>query len=340
MQPVTESSAWQATELAADSAWRHTLTAAEAEEILATTRHGLKQSLRTYEFDRKQFPLPHLGPRIQELIDEVENGRGIALLQGLPIAGMPEDELRFLYWGFGIHAGTPISQNSKGQLIAKVTDKGNAYDNINTRGFSTNAELSPHVDTSDMTALLCLRAARSGGENRIVSSTSVYNAILAEHPEHLAVLYRGFHNDLRGEGRTGDIDELTENRIPVYSYHAGRVSCSFNYRMIKGAVTKSGVPLTEGEEAALDCLRAVANRESLSYRFTLSPGDILIVSNHSVFHSRTEYVDYDEPERKRCLLRIWMNAREGRPLAPEFADRYNTGPRGGVAVGTGAQYDF
>ena len=93
-------------------------------------------------------------------------------------------------WGFGVHAGIPISQNSRGQLISEVTDKGNDYGDINARGFATSAELHPHVDTSDMTTLLCLRQARSGGESRVVSSTSVYNAILAERPEHLDVLYR------------------------------------------------------------------------------------------------------------------------------------------------------
>ena len=29
-----------------------------------------------------------------------------------------------------------------------------------------------------------------------------------------------------------------------------------------------------------------------------------------------------------------------RALPPEFADRYNTGPHGGVAVGDGARYVF
>jgi hypothetical protein len=36
------------------------------------------------------------------------------------------------------------------------------------------------------------------------------------------------------------------------------------------------------------------------------------------------------PEERRLLLRLWLNIPNGRPLAPEFADRLNTGGRGGV----------
>ena len=94
------------------------------------------------------------------------------------------------------------------------------------------------------------------------------------------------------------------------------------------------------ERAALDFLREVTLREELQYRFKMVPGDIQMVSNHSVFHSREDFVDHEEHERKRCLFRFWINIRGGRPLAENFADRYNTGPRGGVAVGDGARYTF
>ena len=66
-------------------------------------------------------------------------------------------------------------------------------------------------------------------------------------------------------------------------------------------------------------------------------GDIQLLSNHSVLHSRAAFEDYPEPERKRDLLRLWLNVREGRPLVPEFAERLNTGPRGGVHVREAAE---
>ena len=46
---------------------------------------------------------------------------------------------------------------------------------------------------------------------------------------------------------------------------------------------------------------------------------------------------FPQPERRRKLPRMWINLHHGRPLASEFADRLNTGPRGGVAV-SGVDY--
>ncbi|MEM7405158.1 MAG: TauD/TfdA family dioxygenase [Pseudomonadota bacterium] len=339
-EPVTESATWDAATLGADLSWQHRLSEAESQELEQATRNAIDQGLEVGRFTREEFPLPTLGPRIQTLVDEVERGRGVAMLRGVPVDRLDDAALRTLYWGFGVHAGNVISQNSKGQLLAEVSDRGNAYSNRNTRGFSTNAELGPHVDTSDMTTLLCVRTAKTGGESKVLSSSRVYNAVLDEHPEYLDVLYRGFHNDLRGEGPTGEIDELTHAPIPIYSYFEDRLSCSFNLRMIENGAAKRGVAFTELERAALDFLRDVTLRDDLQYHFYMEAGDIQMVSNHSVFHARTDFVDHDEPERRRCLFRFWINMRDGRPLAPEFADRYNTGPRGGVAVGDGARYEF
>ena len=65
-------------------------------------------------------------------------------------------------------------------------------------------------------------------------------------------------------------------------------------------------------------------------------GDIQLLNNHTTLHARTDFEDFDEPERKRRLLRLWLNLPNGRPLTPEFAERLNTGPRGGVRVRTSA----
>jgi alpha-ketoglutarate-dependent taurine dioxygenase len=37
----------------------------------------------------------------------------------------------------------------------------------------------------------------------------------------------------------------------------------------------------------------------------LSPGDVQLVSNHTVVHARTSYVD--DPSSPRHLLRLWLS---------------------------------
>jgi hypothetical protein len=57
-----------------------------------------------------------------------------------------------------------------------------------------------------------------------------------------------------------------------------------------------------------------------------------LLNNHMILHSRHAYEDHDEADLKRRLLRLWLNVPNGRPLAPDYADRTNGGPRGGMPV--------
>ena len=39
---------------------------------------------------------------------------------------------------------------------------------------------------------------------------------------------------------------------------------------------------------------------------SFEPGDMQFLCNYVVLHSRTDYEDWPEPERKRHLLRLWL----------------------------------
>ena len=143
---------------------------------------------------------------------------------------------------------------------------------------------------------------------------------------------QGFHFDLRGEGVTEDPDETTFHRVPVYSWYAGRLSCRYNGKTIEDGMRKAGMPL---EGVALEAVRAVgelAAQPPFRFDMTFERGDIQLLSNHTVLHARAGFEDWPEPERRRDLWRVWVNLRDGRPLQAAFADRLNTGPRGGVQV--------
>ena len=56
-----------------------------------------------------------------------------------------------------------------------------------------------------------------------------------------------------------------------------------------------------------------------------------------VVHSRTDYVDYPEPERMRHLLRLWLSTPDGRPLPRGYSERYHNleagqRPAGGIMI--------
>lgn len=330
--PVTDPSAWLAADLAADQSWIHRLDTDEIHELDRAVEAVLERGLEPGGFGRDDFPLTHLADRIAGWARDIEHGRGCVLVRGLDPARYADDALAVLYWGLACHFGEPIPQNAAGQLIGHVRDTGRDYQARNVRGYTTRAELKAHCDASDVVGLLCRHPARRGGESLIASATAIYNHLAAERPELIAPLLKGFHFDLRGEGVTDDPDETTFHRVPVFSWFGGRLSCRYNGKTIEDGMAKRGMPL---DGLALEAVREVgrlAVQPPFRYDMTFEKGDIQLLSNHAILHARAAFEDWPEPERQRDLWRIWFNLRDGRALAPAFADRLNTGPRGGVFV--------
>ncbi|MFT5173766.1 MAG: hypothetical protein ACI8W7_001944 [Gammaproteobacteria bacterium] len=332
--PVRDRSAWRGSEFVDNDAWAHYLTQTELAELESALEQVIRADLPALEFSRESFVLPTLGPILAAMLEELENGRGFALLRGIPVELYDEASLYRLYWGIAVHLGNMISQNAKGDLIGRVENVGVDINAVNARGYMTNAALHPHNDSADIVGLLCVRQAKEGGQNMITSAMTIYNELLATHPEYLDVVYDGFHYDVRGEGVTGSDNEVTHHRVPIYSYFDERLSCRYNKRAIETAARKRAQPLSLIEQGALDTIEQLTLDPQMRLDFPLLPGDLQLLNNHMVLHARSHFIDWPQRERQRLLLRLWVNRREGegRLLAPGFADRYNTGDRQGVAV--------
>ena len=328
--PVTDRSAWKGCDLAASQEWIYTVTPQAIADLDAALARLRAEPVPLTQIRREHFELPSIAGELAGVLDELENGRGFVVVRGLPFGKYGDEDIARIFWGLGTHFGRPISQNASGDLLGHVRAiEGLKYMDGNVRGYQTNAELYFHNDNCDIVGLLCFRKAKAGGVSRLASATTLYNEVLARHPEYLEVLARGFHYDLRGEELPG-VAPLTPHRVPVYSYFEGRLSCRYVYTAIVTAARKAGLTFTDEEKAAMEFLNATAAREDVRLTMTLEPGDMQFCLNHSVLHSRTAYEDWPEPDRKRHMLRLWLNNPNGRRLAPEFADRYGQGVGMGV----------
>ena len=160
---------------------------------------------------------------------------------------------------------------------------------------------------------MCLRPAKTGGRSRIVSSIAIYNEILRRRPWFAALLYTAFDIDWRGEEPEGAPPTYRE---PIYAFHDGKLSCRFAPRFIRSAQSKTGIPLSAVELDALDIVEEIA--EELCFEVPFERGDIQLINNYVVMHGRTGYEDYEEPERRRHLLRLWLRVPGARSLPPEY----------------------
>jgi len=316
--PAADASAWRGAEIAADPGWTASLTGAEVEE-LAAALHGVQaRGLPATAITRADFPLPRLAPRLAAWLAELRDGRGMLLLRGLPAERFTEAEREAIFWGIGTHLGTAVSQNSHGEMLGHVFDQGRTYGAANTRGYQTKARLDFHTDRCDLVGLLCQRRAKAGGLSSVVSTMAVHDEILRTRPDLAPILYRGFHYAEREAADSPD--GVTPRPVPVFSRHAGVLSCRFIRNPIETGAARRGVPLTEAEREALELMSALSAREDMRLDMMLEPGDMQFCNNYVTAHARTEFEDWPEPYRRRLMVRLWLSVEPRRPLAPDFGE--------------------
>jgi hypothetical protein len=274
------------------------------------------------QVSRAAFDLPRLAPKLALIGRTLEHGTGFVMLRGLPAAELPQDLVETIYWGIGTHLGVGVSQSTAGDRLGHVFDRGMQE---KERYYTRGGALEFHMDPVDAVGLLCLRTARSGGASRIVSVGAVHNSILAERPDLLAILYRGFHNSRRGHGVA-----TPSARVPVFAWGAHGVECYFLPVTIRQAAAE-GHELAAAEREALALVEEVANRPGVFLDMDFRVGDIQFLSNRSILHSRTDYVDCPEPERRRHLLRLWLMM-PGWPPRPAAMDFHESVDRAGGGV--------
>ena len=336
---VSGASVWYGRDLAPrPDEWIRRFSEAELAELDAAVRAFKAGGTALASIAPGNFPLPSLGAALGDVLRELLEGRGFVLLRGMPLARYSREEQAIAYLGIGSYLGAARSQNAKGHLLGHVKDLGLDIRDPNVRYYQTSRKLEYHTDSVDVVGLLCLQAARSGGESFIVSSMTLYNEILARRPDLLAALFEPFPTDRRGEVPDGMQPWFD---IPVFNWHAGRLSCIYVRQYIESAQKNfpAARRLTNAQIAAMDLMDELANDPAVHLSMTFAPGDMQFLHNHQILHSRNDFENWPEPERHRHLLRLWLAPKSARPLPEVFAPRYGSvvaGERGGIVVrGTG-----
>ncbi len=318
MHPVTGSAVWTARDIASRDSWKHQFDGDALRELPAFLDCAKREDLDEAS-GRERFPGLHFV--MARLRDELLHGSGMVVLRGFPVKKFPVDEAKTIFLALGRLVGRPVSQNSYGDLLASVRDEGKRINTVgNTqgvRGYLSNEKLLFHTDLGDAVGLLCINTSKEGGMSSVSSSMAVYNEILRTRPELLPAYFNGFPL------RSAEADGVPiEWRLPVYNFDNGMLSCAIRRAMIETSRI-NGVPYTKLENEALEYLDAMAAREDLRYDMHLESGDMQFLNNYVTFHSRTEYVDWDEPERKRHLLRLWLQFPAGRAHMAKYPVLYD-----------------
>lgn len=304
--------AWLGSELRDDSSWIHPLSDSCVKCLDEALAMATASSTPLHQMRQDDFNLGELAPQLASFSDELENGRGFLLLRGLPVERYTDAQIRTLYYAIGLHLGTPVRQNPAGDLLGVVQNVGDPGKK-QTRVYETNAYLPYHTDPSDVVGLLCLCKARTGGLSSLVSAASIYNELITNHPEFLALFYRPLYYAHLGN----DLPGLS----PIFSYNEGKLSCRYLRQYIELGHDMMDLPLSRVEIEALDLFDSLTHDENRRLDMMLEPGDLQFANNYAVLHSRTEFEDHQDTTQHRKMLRLWLKMPNARNLAPDFPGR-------------------
>jgi alpha-ketoglutarate-dependent taurine dioxygenase len=304
--------AWTSLDFHSASDWTLSLSDETRNELKSAVDHAKKRGVEP--FSREDFPLPSFAPTAAEIRRRLGDGIGFVVLRGLALDDYAEDEVQLLYAGIGTHLGTILPQNVRGDRLYSVRDEGIRveadYGQTGVRFSKTNAAFDFHTDspsrvagnTPDVIGLLVLRSAKAGGESALVSAYTLHNILREERPEVLRRLYQPFWVDRRAELPPGEDPVLP---VPVFRFDGSLTARYLRFYITKGQEWK-GEPLTSVDVEALDAFDKLMHRPGVAVTVPLQRGDLQLISNTFLLHSRTDYEDYAEPERKRHYLRLWL----------------------------------
>jgi hypothetical protein len=329
-QRIHHADAWTARdikskdEIAFDLARKHV-------DALQETFLRLKDVLRD-EIVLAQCRHPALDDDLHGVLEEVLEGRGLVLLRGFPVADHPVEDLEKIYWILTRHFGPHLTANSFGHKIVRVQDEALAGGGNSARGTKGRDELAMHTDSGDLFSLLYVHQAERGGESQFSSASAAHNRVLEERPDLLPILYRGFPHHRRGE--QADYQPMvTPYNVPVFANNNGRIALRWTYSSFIPAFSALGYQPTEKENEALEFMSRILQEQQVEFR--PESGEMTLANNFAMAHSRSSFVDGDVPEKRRLVLRAWMELPPWRKRLPihlgrEFHQFENEGGRVGV----------
>ena len=324
--------AWKGPALQTRPDWIKHFSNQELDELKLAVRVHQDSGRDMGAINATTFKLPTLAPTLALIKQELLQGRGFVVMRGLDVASLTIEEAAIAYLGLGAHLGSFRSQNAKGHLLGHVRDLGLNIKNPNVRYYQTNRALDYHTDSCDVVGLLCLRAAKTGGYSRLVSSVSLHDAFFERRPALWRALFNAFPTDRRGEIPPGMQPWFD---MPIFHWFEGQLTTIYVGQYIRSAqaLFPQARRLTDLELEAIAVLDQWADDDEFALGMEFLPGDIQFVHNHQILHSRTDFENWPEPERQRHLFRLWLAPPQARRLPPVFASRYGSleaGARGGI----------
>jgi hypothetical protein len=290
--PAGSPSLWTRADFPDEARWSFDLSPAAQAALVAYGRGGTRQDLA------RQF-----GDAAARWMHLLNHGPGFLRLRKFPLHSLTDPEIERAYLGLGTLLGRPVGQDRSANVVTHIRDERLSPGPV-VRKYRTNLRQDFHSDGSDLVGLLCLHTAKTGGASKIVSAHAVYNEMLRQAPKLVDVMYQPMPWDRNDEQSPGEAPFF--ELAPIVDLD-GVPRIFFIAWYIYDSQRHPAAPrLSADQRAALSLAERIANDSAFNIEMNFEPGDVQLLNNSTVLHSREEYTDHEEPDRRRHLLRLWL----------------------------------
>lgn len=277
-------------------------------EIKAGIDFANANGLTVDTVEQQDFRVPSFARDVPELRRRLDTGRGFFILRGIGADRWSEAEAEIIAWSLCNYLGQPIRQGiGQDRRFFTVSDKGMANTDPTRVGASAKRS-AKHSDNGCLEprppcylALYCYRSAAEGGDSTIVSARNVYETIRSERPDLLPLYFDTYH--FRAPQAHVWPSRGPTVRKPILEVCQGELRIHYARIMIEPGMEMAGTPLSDRQREALDYLDGVLDRPEINFRYTLKPGECLVMNNLIALHGREAF---GAGSGGRTLKRFWM----------------------------------
>jgi alpha-ketoglutarate-dependent taurine dioxygenase len=294
--------------------WEVPVPGAAVDE-LETVLDQLRRAPATVESLRPEvFRLEACAGIMRQVHARLVQGVGMAIVDRVPVERYTGDENRIVAWLLASLLGRVVAQKQHGVFLYDVRDTGTSLE-YGVRRSLTNLAQPFHTDgpwltlTPAFVGLFCLQSARDGGLSRYTSLLTAHNELRKEHPELLPRLYQPFHWDRQAEHGPAEPRFATH---PVFTFDGRALSVRYYEDYVVNGYALAGERLDEMGGDALAAMREIVDAPSQWIEFRIETGQLQYLNNRLFAHSRTQFQDASDADRRRHMIRVW-NRDEGTP---------------------------
>ncbi|RYO88185.1 hypothetical protein DL766_002820 [Monosporascus sp. MC13-8B] len=298
-------SVWTGAQFQDETRFIHVLTECHLAEIPRALAHFKEKELDGDLINRDNFPLPTLGPLLEQLSHDVYNGTGFCVIRGINKDDYSVEDLTVIWLGIQAYiADQRGRQDHRGNMLGRHEPSMMpllcAYDEAvhiiadNSSEITighhrhSKSPLSFHNEVAgDVIGWLTRSAAASGGRCIVASVHAIYNILATHRPDVIRTLAK------------------SDWPIALLIMNFGRTPLLGNaVHPRPGYLPK----LSERQREALDTVEAIAQAAQLEIK--TRAGDMHFINNFTVLHRREGFVDGAGPREKRHLVRMILRSSE------------------------------